>query len=233
MSVQEELQKLEPDAIIELYELDLRPFDGPQLFFHPGLNEKLLPVVWGGQEYAPWPLETTGFQVSGKAQQGRPTLTVANISGGLTGLVREYQDLVGAKIIRRRTFKKFLDAVNFASGENPMADASEAAHLSLEEFIVERKMAENDLQLGFELVTPLDVANQRIPARIITKDTCDWAYRSESCGYVGGPVADLQDQPTDDPDKDRCSRRLSGCRLRFGEHSELPFGGAPATKVLT
>jgi lambda family phage minor tail protein L len=43
---------------------------------------------------------------------------VANVTGSIAALILSYQDLVGAKITRKRTLVKYLDGVNFASGSN-------------------------------------------------------------------------------------------------------------------
>jgi lambda family phage minor tail protein L len=40
-------------------------------------------------------------------------------------------------------------------------------------------------------------------------------------------VADENDTPTSDSAKDKCSHRISGCKLRFGAGNPLPFNGFP------
>ncbi|MOA68760.1 Phage minor tail protein L [compost metagenome] len=57
-------------------------------------------------------------------------------------------------------------------------------------------------------------------------------YRGADCGYTGAARFDEHDEPTSDPAKDRCGGRLSSCKLRFGEHSELPHGGFPAVSLI-
>lgn len=230
MSVRSELQKLAPDVIVELYDLDLTDFGGDLLHFHAGLNELYEPVVWRGNTYAPWPMSVKGFQVSGQGRQGRPKVTVANITGLITGLVSDFDDLVGAVFTRRRTFRKYLDAVNFPDGTN--SDADPEAHISIEKFIVERKIAEDDLRVEFELASPLDLPNVMIPARVIVNNICPSLYRGGECGYAGPPVADSQDQAVTELSQDVCGKRLSSCRLRFGANNQLPFGGFPATNII-
>lgn len=230
MSVQAELQKLAPDAIIELFEIDLTPFGGDEMYFHSGVNELFSPLVWGGNTYAPWPMKATGFQKSGKGRQGRPKISVANITGLITGLVNDFDDLVGAKVTRKQTFRKYLDAVNFESGVNPTADPD--AYMSIERFIVERKTVEDDMMVEFELANPLDLPNVKIPGRVIVNNICPSVYRSGECGYTGGAVADTQDQPVTSLAQDSCGKRLSSCKLRFGANNELPFGGFPATNII-
>lgn len=60
-------------------------------------------------------------------------------------------------------------------------------------------------------------------------NVCPWAYRGPECGYTGGPVADVNDEATSNPALDDCSKRVSGCRLRFGsDPAGLPYGGFAA-----
>lgn len=66
-----------------------------------------------------------------------------------------------------------------------------------------------------------------LPRRQCVQNVCPWQYRSAECGYTGGAVADKNDQATTDVAQDRCGKRLTSCRLRFGAFAELPFGGFP------
>jgi lambda family phage minor tail protein L len=60
-----------------------------------------------------------------------------------------------------------------------------------------------------------------------------WRYRDpEGCGYAGGAVAKVDDTATTDLAQDDCSRRVSGCKLRFGATAELPIGIFPGAGVL-
>lgn len=83
---------------------------------------------------------------------------------------------------------------------------------------------ENPVMVQFALQSALDLDGVLIPARQIIRNVCTWQYRGDGCFYNGGPVADENDNPTTDPNKDRCSRRLSGCKKRFGNNGVLPFG---------
>ncbi len=51
----------------------------------------------------------------------RPSLKVSNLYGMVTGMVEDSHSLVGATVIRRIVYARFLDAVNFQSG-NQEAD---------------------------------------------------------------------------------------------------------------
>jgi len=230
MSIQAELQKLAPDTLIELFELDLTPFGGQMQYFHSGVNELGQELVFNGNAYTPWPMQASGFKKSAKGLQGRPKLVMANVTGLITGLANDYQDMIGASITRRVTFRKYLDAVNFPGSVNP--NANPEAHISVEKYSIERKPSEDDVMVEFELSSPLDLPNVSIPGRVVVTNICRSIYRGGECGYAGPAVADSTDQPTTDLAVDSCSQHLSGCKLRFGEHNPLPFGGFPATNII-
>lgn len=116
-----EIQKLAPDAIVELFELDMSSWNGGSteynLFFHAGTNELSQPVIWRGKKYEALPIEAEGFEATTQGTLPRPKLRLANINGLFSAGVREMDDFVGCRVIRRRTFKKFLDPNNFCIDE--------------------------------------------------------------------------------------------------------------------
>lgn len=220
-----EIQSLQPTAVIELFELEV---GGDTYRFHAGTNELSGPVVWRGQTYEPFPIRAEGFDISGQGQLPRPKLSVANV-GGLISQLLGTQDVVGARVVRRRTLAKFLDAVNFEDG-NP--DADPAAEFPQDIFYIDRKSAETATVVEFELVSALDVTGVKLPRRQIIQNSCAWKYRGPECGYAGPAVADELDVPTGDPARDKCGKRLSSCKLRYGQDSVLPFGGFPAAGLI-
>ena len=228
MTISTDIQKLSPSALIELFELDLTTRGGGIFRFHAGTNELSQPVVWKGQQYTPMPVEVDGFDISGRGQLPRPKLRVANIDGVVSQALLE-DDLAGVKVTRRRTFARYLDAVNFPGG-NPTADPT--AEFPLDIFFIDRKSAETKAVVEFELASSFDVMGVKLPRRQIVQNACAWGYRSPECGYTGGPVADRFDSPTSNPSQDRCGKRLDSCKLRFGEHAVLPFGGFPAAGLV-
>lgn len=225
MSVQTEIvQGLAADSIVELFEVDLNPIGVvEQYYFHNGVNELNANVVFNGITYTRFPIEAEGFEQNGTGQQPRPTVRVANITGLIGALSRDNADLVGVKFIRRRTFKKYLDAVNFTGGVNPTADPN--AQLPVEIWYFDRKVGEDRMFIEWELASASDMTGLMLPRRQVIANSCTWVYRSTECGYAGGAVATRADVRTTDINQDACSRRLTGCRLRFGENGELPFGG--------
>ena len=194
------------------------------LHFLAGTNEILGSVVSQGVTYTPWPLNGSEFGTPSQGSPARPKLQVGNFGGTISALCRQYDDLLWAKLKRRRTLVRYLDAVNFAAG-NPTANPAE--EYPVETWFITRKVNEAPAAVEFDLGSPLDLQGVKLPRRQVVAGTCLWAYRSGECGYAGGPVADYANKPTTDPAKDQCSRSLTGCKLRFGKTAELPFGGFP------
>lgn len=247
MNIEELVQTLSPGSIIEMFELDLRPItktnvSGDFYYFHQGLNDLNSPVVWQGKTYQPFEIRADGFEVTSKGTLPRPTLEVSNVTGGITALVYDYGDLVGAKITRRRTFLRYLDAVNFPGGVNTEADPSQ--HLPDDVFFVERKVREDFKQVTFELASALDLEGMKLPSRIVIQNWCPWVYRrwdsatsqfvydeAGGCSYTGSNYFDVNDKPVGDPMFDVCSKGVNGCKKRFGAKNRLSFGGFPGSRA--
>ncbi|HBC5344617.1 TPA: phage minor tail protein L [Escherichia coli] len=212
-------------AVIDLFELDLTPLGGEVIRFHSGANGYYGQVIWKGVAYNSYPIEATGFEMKNEGVYSRPQMIVANIGGLITGMNNDFNDLRGMKVTRRQVEVKYLDAVNFPNG-NPDADPSIEA---VSFYVVEAMSEETADQVQYELSTPIDADKAVIPGRTILTDVCQWQYRGDGCMYAGGPVANDKDEPTSDPKADRCSHRLSGCRLRFPRPNPLPISCFPGS----
>ena len=216
---------VEQTALIDLWEIDLRPLGGELLRFCNQLNEKGNPVVWQGVAYTPYPIQGEGFEKGQSGGEARPKLTVSNLMGLVTAAAGQFQMMLGATVIRRQTLARFLDAVNFDNG-NSQADAQQE---QISKFVVERLSSWDAEAAVIELAVPSETDGATIPCRIMMARNCCWLYRGDGCGYTGHAVADATDMPTDDPAKDYCSGTLTGCRARFGKNAVLPFGGFPSS----
>ena len=230
-NIAEEIQKLAPTAMIELFEVDLTAQGDTIYRFHAGTNGLLSAVVWQGQTYQPWAIQASGFDFNTSGQIPRPTLNVGNVNGAITALALLTYDCLGAKVTRRRTMAKFLDAVNFPGGVNPTADSSAA--LPDEIYYVDRKALETRDQVTFELTAPFDVSGVQLPRRQIIQNVCPWKYRGAECGYTDNAYFKADDSPTPIVSEDRCGKRLSSCKARFGVNAELPFGGFPGAGLIS
>lgn len=227
-SVYEELAALAPNAIIELFQLELvAAIHGTSdiYYFHAGANANVTGnIVWNGNQYIRLPIQAEGFDYSSGGSLPRPTLSVANLGGEISALLLQANaitpgnDLGGAKVTRIRTLKKFLD------GE-PTADVH--AKFPDEIWYVDRKSAETRDIVQWELASKFDMAGMMLPKRQIIANICQWEYRSTECGYTGTNYWNERNEVVGSLAQDKCGKRLSSCKLRFGETAELPFGSFP------
>lgn len=224
--ITEDIQTLEPGALVELFELDATTIGAELYRFHG--YERLGSIWWQGIEYTAWPIQASGFEMTSDAQQPNPSLLVGNVTGFISALCLGFDDLVGAKLTRHRTLGRYLDARNFVSG-NPEADPEEEFPPDI--WYVEQKLGEDKTQVEFSLSSPINLNNKQLPGRQIIANCCQWlsigGYRGPYCGYNGPPVATDDDIITTDASQDMCSGTLKGCKLRFGENEQLRYGSFP------
>lgn len=223
--IESDVQQLTPGPILEFWELNATSIGGGIVRFQGQQEGK---IWWQGQEYDAWPIHGEGFERTSD-QQPTPKLLVGNVDRSITILCQALDDLVGATLTRRRTFAKYLDAVNFSEG-NPTADPTK--EFAPELWFIERKSAESFEAVEFELSSALDFNGVKLPRRQIIANQCPFAYRGPLCNYTGPPVADELDQPTDNPSLDKCGRRLASCKLRLWPDDTLNFGGFPAAGLV-
>jgi lambda family phage minor tail protein L len=215
-TIKGEVSALHAQAMVEMFIYDDTNIGGLNVVrWHPGTTVLEDPITWQGQTYQPMPIDVTGFSTSASGSLPRPQLKASNITGALGGYLRSMQGAVGAKITRRRTLARYLDAVNFPLG-NPNADAS--AFFPDEIYYLSRKTNENPIWIEYELAASFDVAGVQLPRRQVIATTCEWVYRSAECGYAGPPVQDINGNPTSNPALDRCRKTLDACKARFGSN---------------
>ena len=228
MSIALDSVLLTQSAPVELFELDVTPLGGAVFRFAAQLNELRAAIVWQGQTFQPLPIRAEGFEQRATGPFARPTLSCSNTLGTLGPLIRDYNNLRGAKLTRRRTMARYLDAANFAAGN---AQADPLAEFEPELWLIDQCTGRNRHTVAWELRSPLDFQGVQLPSRVVQGNYCPWRYRSSSCGYTGGAVAKADDTPTAVLGEDKCSKRLSGCKLRFPGQA-LPFGGFPGVGQL-
>ena len=225
-----EIRRLEPSGIVELFELDAASFGGGGYRFHAGTNGLKQNVVWAGNTYAAFPVAASGFEWSGQGSLPRPRLSVANVTGAISLMVIQFDDLLGAKVTRRRTLVKYLDAVNFPGGVNGFADPTAA--FADDVYYIDRKTLETRDVVEFELSAAFDVAGVQLPRRQIIQNVCQWVYRGAECSYTGSSYFDTNDAAVGSLGLDVCGKRLSSCKARFGSYGELPFGSFPSAGLI-
>lgn len=180
------LLDLEPDTIIELYEIDLGEIYG-LIRLHPGKNNLKNIYLRDNngvlQEYSPIPLEAKDFEVKGDGGLARPKILLANPQGVISDVIKTQSDLIGNFFVRKRIFLKFLDAENFPNFLNPFGAPDPNSRFEDDIFIINRKLQENKYFVEYELVTPLELEGIKVPARQMIADYCPWRYRGEGCFY--------------------------------------------------
>lgn len=112
MTTNSDIQQLNPGALVTLYTLDATAIGGDVARFHQHYEAE---IVWQGNTFVAFPVEGEGFARTSD-QQPTPRLRVANVKGQITALCQEFDDLVGATILRQRVFAKYLDAANWPPG---------------------------------------------------------------------------------------------------------------------
>jgi len=215
-AVYEDLSVLAPNAIIELFQLHLdTTLHGSSAiyYFHNGVNAAVTGnITWNGQAYVRLSLEATGFDYSSTGSLPRPSLTVSNIGSSITALLLQVNlitagnDLGGAKVVRIRTLKKYLDG---AAGADPHAKFPD------EIWHVDRKANENRAAVEFELASKFDLVGVMLPRRQIIANVCQWAYRGGECGYNGTDYYDINNNKITASGSDVCGKRLISCKVRF------------------
>ena len=227
-SAYEELAKLNPSAIIELFELylDNTLHGSTDVYrFHAGANADVDGnVVFNGNTYTRIPVAAEGFEFTNTGTLPRPTLTISNLDGTMTTLLllvnatTAGNDLGGAEVRRIRTLKKFLDGESTADPNAKFPD---------ERWYVDRKANESRDSVTFELASKFDLAGQKLPKRQIVANVCQWVYRSSECSYTGTDYYDVNNNEVSTAAADVCGKRIESCKRRFGDNAQLPFGSFP------
>lgn len=222
--INSEVLKLAPDSLIELYILDTTVIGSPGIeYFHAGTSESRWPIVFQGITYQPWPIQITGFERNGQGTVPKPKVSISNVQGIVSATALMYDDLVGAKLTRKRTFARFLDG-------SPQADPTQEFPIDI--YYVNQKTAENAQIAEFELTTSFDLVGLSLPSRQVVQNSCPWAYKGAECTWVpvAGKYFDVNDVSQATVGGDVCGKRLSSCTARFGA-VPLPFGGFPGARA--
>ena len=182
-------QKQEIDSpIIDLFELTLP--SGSILYFHPGVEDDYSNIQFRDatapytqRTYVAFPMLLDGLDISSDGAIARPNFTVANIANNFSGpggVLGEYKhtDLIGQRITRRQTLKKYL------YGES--GDASPPVELSKATYIIDRVARETNISVTFEASVVYDLEGINIPRRVSIGKYCSWMYQGHDLYKKGG-----------------------------------------------
>jgi len=170
--------------------------------------------------YNPAPVQFGGVEISGSNKLPTPKVRFANVDGGMTDLSRDFDDLIGFRLIRIRTYGKFLVKVGNTPGTSPDTNA----HFTPDTWYFNRKIEESKLGITYELASIFDVEGLVIPKRRLYSNFCPFAYRGPDCKYAGPDV------PTSGK-SDGCLKTLEACQAHFGaQGQDLRYGGFPTAQ---
>lgn len=166
-------------------------------------------IIWQGKRYVPFPIIIEGFEIMARGTLPKPKLTFTNQNQieayenffiKIKNTIKSLGDIIGLEITRKRTFLKYLDAVNFKSrggiinDDGFSIDPDPYAQLNPDIYFIDRKMKENKNILQYELSSILDLENIKLPLRTLYSEACSFDYRGEGCEYIGLPVANDKDE---------------------------------------
>ncbi len=224
-TIQEEVQRLEQDAIVTFCVIDATSIGGGIFrFTHPRNGT----ITFGGHSYIPIDFETEGFEVRAEGEPSTPKITVQTTDSFVPAFVETLDDGRGAIFTRYRTYRMFLD-----DGSDP--DTSQI--FPAEIYYIERKSKDDRTEgvIEWELSSVLDQEGMMFPTRQVVRGYCDYLYRRRvggawvpgTCPYADSRYFTRSGVSTGSPENDVCGKKLSDCKVRFGENGVLPYRGFP------
>lgn len=148
-------------TFVELFKIDLSTITGQTSVhrFTPMFNTNNPSdghIVWGSENYLPFPIAISGIGFSVDDAPARPTLTISNINKLFGMLSFTVQDIIGAEVSYIRTFEQY------TGGDGSLS----APPLK---FFIARKTAHNLMNVSFELRSPVDKERAFFPKRQMLK----------------------------------------------------------------
>lgn len=224
-----DVQGLTGSQLVTLFEIDASALpNGAVVYCVPG-DFGGTPVEFNGITYSPLPIEAEGFEWTAKGTLPTPILRASNLGGLFTALLVGTDDLLGAVVTRRRTFRQFLD---------DGADADPTLQFPADIYTINQKTRHTKSLIEWKLSSSFDQEGVKIPGRKVNRSTCRHRYRrwnaatasfdyaDATCPYSASANFDISGAPASNAG-DRCGLKLTDCKLRFGQHAELPFQAFP------
>ena len=209
-------------AIVTLYDLEYA--EGSFVYFYPdGLDSDLTTIEFRdatgvSRSYIALPAEAEDFEITSDGAMNRPKFTVANLhntfSQSIGGL--GYEDLIGKRLTRRTTLKKYLVGESGDSGNgNPPVEFPRSV------YVIDRISAKDATKVEFELAAPFDLAGIQLPRRIVVGGSCPWKYTG------GGSKKHNGTAYVDQPEREK----VGGCNWRAD--SKITIGGVELTLYMS
>ena len=132
------------------------------------------------REYIPLPIEFSGYEQKSEGAYSRPTVIFANVLSTFKTKIGTNDDLIGKKLIRRKTLFKYLATGSIgASGSAPIEQPQQV-------FFVDRIERQDAQSVVFELTSGFDLQGITVPNRYILANTCTWLYQGVELSGLGG-----------------------------------------------
>ncbi|MEK6884381.1 MAG: phage minor tail protein L [Nanoarchaeota archaeon] len=208
-----EIFSLQPSTVIVLFEIDLSDIlfdngligeineanEAERIFrFHNNIKLLNTSIIWQGKTYIAAPIKAENFELNARGTLPIPKLSIVSQSDGIVILavlknqINTLGDIIGARVTRRRTLLKYLDAANTFEGKltipNPSPDPN--AEFPRDVYFIERKSFESGTHIEYELASILDIENVQLPNRLVLNSRCVWNYRGEGCLYESDALRD-------------------------------------------
>lgn len=209
----QDVQKLDGDATIFLYQLSNFSVDNPNQTFR---FSNMAGVSFNGPYYA-IACTHNAVEISNVGSQARLELTLSDAASVVTSLIDGNTDgLEGAKLRIIQTRRRFLD-----DGETPSTSAIILSCTLVVSRIV--SFIPGD-RISIECSNPIDYSGELgVPARLCSRQ-CAWRYRGAYCQYTGRQMFTLSNEPTLNSNDDQCNKSLEACRIRGNVRN---YGGFP------
>lgn len=163
--------------------------------------------------YTPFHMNVSGFEINGSNKLPQPKVTFSNMDSNFTELNIDFDDFVGFKLIRTRTYAKFLAKVD----NEPTGTFNADAHFQPDIWMFNRKMEENNQFCVYELASIFDVEGIRYPRRRMYSNYCPFVFKGPDCKNNNSSF-------------NKCGKTLAQCKERFGDAADLRFGGFPTAR---
>jgi|TARA_Y100000289_G_C3928473_1_gene154941 lambda family phage minor tail protein L len=208
------------DALIDLYTIDIgssrtaKDWAGPLNLVPANQSDAksvtYINIAGNTAIYRPSHMSVGGFEISGSNKLPQPKVTFSNMDAAFTDINKEFDDLVGFRLIRIRTYAKFLTKI----GDDPGASPNTSAHFQPDIWMFNRKMEENNQYCVYELGSLFDVEGIRYPRRRMYSNYCPFIYQGPDCQNTSSFR--------------KCGKTLAQCRQRFEQTGgDLRYGGFP------
>lgn len=124
------------------------------------------------REYIPLPIIFSGFEHRSEGAYARPTIVLANVLSTFKSAIGiEPDDLIGRRVIRRKTLAKHLSTGTV--GANGTAPIEQPRQI----FFMDRLQSSDPRSISFELTTAFDLQGVTVPNRYVLANTCSWLYQ--------------------------------------------------------